>query len=71
VRNDFGNTESALGAYAAGLSKWVGDYAERGLNVEFAQAISGLLNRALRAGYAEEEVAAVIKVMRKGMPSTS
>jgi hypothetical protein len=49
----------------------VGDHAKRGLNVEFPQAISDLLNRAIGAGYAEEEIAAVIKVMRKGMPPTS
>jgi 3-hydroxyisobutyrate dehydrogenase-like beta-hydroxyacid dehydrogenase len=71
VRNDFSKTEAALGTYAAALSKWVGDHAKRGLNLEFPRAISGLLNRALRAGYGEEEVAAVIKVMRKGTPPTS
>jgi 3-hydroxyisobutyrate dehydrogenase-like beta-hydroxyacid dehydrogenase len=71
VRNDFSDTEAALGTWSAGLSNLVGDLAKRGLNVEFAQAISGLLERALRAGYAEEEVAAVIKVMRDEMPPTS
>jgi 3-hydroxyisobutyrate dehydrogenase-like beta-hydroxyacid dehydrogenase len=71
VQNDFGNPEAALGAYAAALSKFVGDHEKRGLNVEFPQAISGLLNRALAAGYEEEEVAAVIKVMRDGMSPTS
>jgi 3-hydroxyisobutyrate dehydrogenase-like beta-hydroxyacid dehydrogenase len=71
VRNDFSDTEAALGTWSAGLSNLVGDLAKRGLNVEFAQAISGLLERALRAGYAEEEVAAVIKVMRDAMPPTS
>ena len=71
VRNDFSDTEAALGTWAAALSKLVGDHAKRGLNVQFAQAISGLLDRALRAGYGEEDVAAVIKVMRNGMPPTS
>jgi 3-hydroxyisobutyrate dehydrogenase-like beta-hydroxyacid dehydrogenase len=71
ARNDFSDTEAALGTYAAALSTLVGDHAKRGLNVEFPQAISGLLERALRAGYAEEEVAAVIKVMRDEMPPTS
>jgi 3-hydroxyisobutyrate dehydrogenase-like beta-hydroxyacid dehydrogenase len=68
VRNDFSNTEAALGTWAAALSKLVGDHAKPGLNVEFAQAISGLLNRAF---YGEEDVVAVIKVMREGMPPTS
>jgi len=70
VRNDFGNPEAALGAYAAALSTFVGDYEKRGLNVEFPQAISGLLNRAMNAGYGEQELAAVIKVIREGMPPT-
>jgi 3-hydroxyisobutyrate dehydrogenase-like beta-hydroxyacid dehydrogenase len=71
VRNDFSITEASLGTWAAALSKLAGGHAKRGLNVEFPQAISGLLNRALRAGYGEEDVAAVIKVMREGMPRTS
>jgi 3-hydroxyisobutyrate dehydrogenase-like beta-hydroxyacid dehydrogenase len=65
VRNDFSNTEATLGVYAAGFSKFLEGHAERGLNVEFAQAISGLLNRASSAGYEEEEISAVIKVMRE------
>lgn len=60
-----------LGTYAAALSKYVGGPAKSGLNVEFAQPISGLLDRALRAGYGEEEFAAVIKVMRERAPPTS
>ena len=71
ARNDFSDTQAALGTYAAGLSNLVGDYAKRGLNMQFPQAINDLLNRALQAGYEEEEVAAVIKVMREGMPPTS
>jgi len=71
VRNDFSDTEAALGTYAAALSKYVGGHAKTGVNMKFAQAISGLLDRALRAGYGEEEVAAVIKVMRDGMPQAS
>ncbi len=71
VRNDFSNPEATLGTYAAAFSKYLGDHAKRGLNVEFSQAISALLNRASGAGYEEEEVAAVIKVMREGMPTTS
>ena len=68
VRNDFSGTEAALGTYAAGLSKYLSGHAERGLNVEFPLAISALLDRALKAGYGEEELAAVIKVLREGVP---
>ena len=71
VRNDFSETEAALGTWAAALSKFVEDHAKRGLNVELVHAISGLLNRASKAGFGEEEVAAVIKVMRDGVPPTS
>jgi 3-hydroxyisobutyrate dehydrogenase-like beta-hydroxyacid dehydrogenase len=71
ARNEFSDTEAALGTYAAFFSKFLEDHAERGLNVEFAQAISGLLSRASSAGYEEEEISAVIKVMREGTPPTS
>jgi 3-hydroxyisobutyrate dehydrogenase-like beta-hydroxyacid dehydrogenase len=64
ARNEFGNTEAALETWAVALSKVIQENAERGLNVELPQAISGLLNRAVKAGYGEEEIAAVIKVMR-------
>ena len=71
VRNDFSDTEAALGTYAAFFSKFLEVHAERGLNVEFAQAISGLLSRASSAGYEEEEISAVIKVMREGTVPTA
>jgi 3-hydroxyisobutyrate dehydrogenase-like beta-hydroxyacid dehydrogenase len=71
MRNDFSETEAALGTWAAALSKLVQDHEKRGLNVEFVHAISSLLNRASKAGFGEEEVAAVIKVMRDGVPPTS
>jgi 3-hydroxyisobutyrate dehydrogenase-like beta-hydroxyacid dehydrogenase len=64
AHNEFGDTEAALETWAVALSKVIKEHAERGLNVELPQAISSLLNRAVKAGYGKEEIAAVIKVMR-------
>jgi 3-hydroxyisobutyrate dehydrogenase-like beta-hydroxyacid dehydrogenase len=58
ARNEFGDTEAALETWAVALSKVINENAERGLNVELPQAISSLLNRAVKAGYGEEEIAA-------------
>ena len=62
--NRFADTEAALRTYAAAMSAMAEDYRARGINVEFVDFINGLLGRAIRAGYGEEELSAVIKVLR-------
>ena len=39
---------------------------EAGINAEFPTFVSGIFKRAAAAGYENEEVAAIIKVLREG-----
>jgi 3-hydroxyisobutyrate dehydrogenase-like beta-hydroxyacid dehydrogenase len=64
ARNRFGDTEAALKTYAAAISTFADDYRSRGINVEFIDWMSELLARAMKAGYGDEELSAVIKVLR-------
>ena len=62
--NHFGDTEAALRTYATAMSAMAEDHRARGINVEFIEFMNGLLARAVKAGYGDEELSAVIKVLR-------
>jgi 3-hydroxyisobutyrate dehydrogenase-like beta-hydroxyacid dehydrogenase len=64
AQNNFGNTEAALKTYAAPMSLWVGQCEERGVNTEFPAFIDGWLQRGMAAGYGDEEISALIKLLR-------
>ncbi|MEO6398197.1 MAG: NAD(P)-binding domain-containing protein [Tepidiformaceae bacterium] len=64
AQNRFGSPEAALNTYAAGLSLWVQDSQSRGINAEFPEFLDGLLKRAVAAGYGDEELSALIKLLR-------
>ena len=65
IFNDsFGDTEASLGVWAAAIHHFVEGLAEDGVELPVARAISDLLNKAVEAGYGDEELAAVIKVLR-------
>jgi 3-hydroxyisobutyrate dehydrogenase-like beta-hydroxyacid dehydrogenase len=71
ARNAFGDSDEAIEIWEAICSRLLKGYANQGVNVEFLQLMRDLLNRAVKAGYGGEEVAAVIKVLRDGTaPST-
>jgi 3-hydroxyisobutyrate dehydrogenase-like beta-hydroxyacid dehydrogenase len=71
ARNAFGDTEGALETWEAAFSRLLEGYANQGINVELLRLMCDLLNRAVKAGYGGEEVAAVIKVMRDGTAPTT
>jgi 3-hydroxyisobutyrate dehydrogenase-like beta-hydroxyacid dehydrogenase len=60
----FGAPEAALQTYAAGVTTMVAECRSRGINGEFVEYVDGLLRRSVAAGYGEEELSAVIKVLR-------
>ena len=62
--NLFTDTEAALKTYAAAMAALAADYRGRGINVELIDFMNGLLDRAIMAGYGDEELSAVIKVLR-------
>jgi 3-hydroxyisobutyrate dehydrogenase-like beta-hydroxyacid dehydrogenase len=64
ARNNFNDTEAALKTYAAPMSLWVEQCKERGINSEFPAFISGWLQRGMDAGYGDEEISALIKLLR-------
>jgi len=64
ARNAFGDSDEAIETWEATCSRLLEGYSNQGINVELLQLMRDLLNRAIKAGYGGEEVAAVIKVMR-------
>jgi 3-hydroxyisobutyrate dehydrogenase-like beta-hydroxyacid dehydrogenase len=65
IANDqFDDTEASLKTWAAIVTHWVEAAEQDGLDMTFARAISDLLNKAVEAGYGDEELAAVVKVLR-------
>ena len=64
AQNNFSDTEAALRTYAAPINAWVEQSKERGINAEFPALIDGWLQRAMAAGYGDEEISAIIKVLR-------
>ena len=71
ARNAFGDSDEAIETWEAGCSRLLEGYGNQGVNVEFLRLMRDLLNRAVKAGYGGEEVAAVIKVMRDGTAPTT
>jgi 3-hydroxyisobutyrate dehydrogenase-like beta-hydroxyacid dehydrogenase len=64
AQNRFGDTQAALKTYAAAYASFAGDAEARGTNAEVLQFLSGLLQRGVAAGYGDEEISALIKVLR-------
>ena len=64
AQDRFGETQAALKTYAAAYASFVGDARARGANAEVLQFLSGLLTRGVAAGYGDEEITALIKVLR-------
>jgi hypothetical protein len=64
ARNAFADSDEAIKTWEAGCSRLIDGYADQGINFEFLRLMCDHLNRAIKAGYGDEEVAAVIKVMR-------
>jgi 3-hydroxyisobutyrate dehydrogenase-like beta-hydroxyacid dehydrogenase len=56
--------QAALLAYAGAVERLVGQARDAGINAELPAFASGLFRRAMAAGHAKEEVAALIKVLR-------
>jgi 3-hydroxyisobutyrate dehydrogenase-like beta-hydroxyacid dehydrogenase len=71
ARNAFGDSDEAIETWEAVCSRLLEGYANQGINVELLRLMHDHLNRAIKAGYGGEEVAAVIKVMRDGTPPTT
>ena len=64
AQNNFSDTEAALKTYAAPMNLWAEHCTERGVNAEFPAFIDGWLQLARAAGYGDEEISAIIKVLR-------
>ena len=62
--NSFTDTEASLGTWAAGLDHNPDAYGEQA-GIDLLKPIRELLNRAVDAGYGEEEIAAAIKIFRE------
>jgi 3-hydroxyisobutyrate dehydrogenase-like beta-hydroxyacid dehydrogenase len=62
ARNAFGDSDEAIETWEAVCSRLLDGYANQGVNVEFLRLMCDHLNRAIKAGYGGEEVAAVISI---------
>jgi 3-hydroxyisobutyrate dehydrogenase-like beta-hydroxyacid dehydrogenase len=71
ARNAFADSDEAIETWEAACSRLLEGYANQGVNVEFLRLMCDLLNRAIKAGYGGEELAAVIKVMRDETAASS
>jgi len=65
--NSFSDTEASLGTWAAAINHNVDAFGEHG-GVDLMKPIRELLNRAVDAGYGDEEIGAAIKVLRQSGP---
>jgi 3-hydroxyisobutyrate dehydrogenase-like beta-hydroxyacid dehydrogenase len=59
--------QATLKTYAGGVDRIVRQARDARINAEIPTFASGLLQRAMAAGYGEEEVASLIKVLRAGV----
>ena len=65
IANDtFDDTEAALDTYASGVKRHRNDRLARGINAEFPAFASDWLDRAVQAGYGDQELSALIKILR-------
>ena len=62
--NEFSDTEAALGTWAAALTH-NSDVRGTATDFDFLEPISNLLNKAVEAGYGDEEISAAIKILRQ------
>jgi 3-hydroxyisobutyrate dehydrogenase-like beta-hydroxyacid dehydrogenase len=65
VNNEFSDTEASLGVWAAAINHGVEAQLQEGIELPMAMAVRDLLNKSVAAGYGDEELAAIIKVIRK------
>jgi len=65
VNNEFSDTEASLGVWAAAINHGVEAQLQEGIELPMAMAARDLLNKAVKAGYGDEELAAIIKVIKK------
>jgi 3-hydroxyisobutyrate dehydrogenase-like beta-hydroxyacid dehydrogenase len=59
--------QATLKTYAGGVDRIVRQARDARINAEIPTFAAGLLQRAMAAGYGEEEVASLIKVLRAGV----
>jgi 3-hydroxyisobutyrate dehydrogenase-like beta-hydroxyacid dehydrogenase len=71
ARNAFGDSDEAIKTWEAACFRLLEGYGDQGVNVELLRLMCDHLNRAKKAGYGEEEIAAMIKVMRDGSAPTT
>lgn len=60
----FGAPEASLQTYGAAVTTMAAECRARGINGEFLDYLDGLLTRSVAAGYGEEELSAIIKLLR-------
>jgi len=63
--DNFTDTEAALETWAAGLGHHLEAFAKQGFNTDLLKPVLELLTKAVDAGHGNEEIAAVIKVLRE------
>ena len=62
--NAFGQPDAALATYAAGATMMAEDAMANGINNEFPAFVAALLERAVNQGYGDQELSALIKLLR-------
>lgn len=63
---DFGNCTATLRVWRAALQRIQDQGRDAGINTDFPDYVAGLLEKAVAAGYGEEHVMAMVKVLRAG-----
>ncbi len=64
-KKDFKNPTATLGTWGAALETISKQASDAGINSEVPEFISSLFKRAEQAGYGDEDVAALVKILRK------
>jgi 3-hydroxyisobutyrate dehydrogenase-like beta-hydroxyacid dehydrogenase len=65
---DFENCTATLSVWAAALRRIQQQGSDAGINTDFPDYVAGLFKKAIDAGYGEENVMSLVKVLRSDMP---
>lgn len=66
---DFGNCTATLRVWRAALQRIQAQGQDTGINTDFPDYVDSLLKKAIDAGYGEEHVMAMVKILRNGSDS--
>jgi hypothetical protein len=65
TRNDFSQPGASLGVYSGILDRLLAQARDAGVNAEIAAFANNIVKRGMAAGFAEEEIVSIIRILRR------